>query len=158
MRTYLNTALISLLLVIFSSCGSSKEFSSLDYFDNIDIIHIPQGVGWMIGSVASIDDKDAGKILKGFKSITIVECQGMKGREEIMECVKDAIDSDRSELILETHEGPETTLIYGHVDDKSMKLKNLLIVSEEATELSVIRAKGTFDIRSVLNEQTMRLP
>ena len=75
-----------------------------------------------------------------------------------MKCFKDAIDSDRSELILETHDGPETTLIYGHIDDRSMKLKNLLIVSEEATELSVIRAKGTFDIRSVLNEQTRQLP
>ena len=109
MKTYLNAVLISLLLAISSSCGSSKEFSSLDYYDNIDIVHIPKGVGWMIGSVASIDDKDAGKILKGFKSITIVDCQGMKGRKEIMKCVKDAIDSDRSELILETHDGPETT-------------------------------------------------
>lgn len=158
MKTYLNAVLISLLLAISSSCGSSKEFSSLDYYDNIDIVHIPKGVGWMIGSVASIDDKDAGKILKGFKSITIVDCQGMKGRKEIMKCVKDAIDSDRSELILETHDGTETTLIYGHIDDRSMKLKNLLIVSEEASELSVIRAKGTFDIRSVLNEQTRQLP
>lgn len=159
MKTGVYSVLISLLwMMACASCGSSREFSALDDYDNIDVFHIPQGVGWMLGPIASMGDKDAGKILKGFKSMTIVDCEGNRGRKEVMSCVKDAIDSDRSELILEVHEGKEATFIYGRVDEKSNKLKDIMIVADEPGDLSVIRAKGTFDISSLLNEQTKRLP
>lgn len=158
MRHYVEIALISVCAVIFCSCGSSKEFSEIKDYENIEIVHIPQGLGWMYRLIVPLDDSESGKFLKGFKSMTIVDCEGNRGRKEVMSCVKDAINSDRSELILEVHEGKEATFIYGRVDERSNKLKDIMIVADEPGDLSVIRAKGTFDISSLLNEQTKRLP
>lgn len=158
MKTGVYSVLISLCMVICTSCGSSKEFSALEDYDNIDILHIPKGVGWMLGPIASIGDNDAGKILNGFKSVTIIDCEGKRGRKEAIKCVKDVINSDKSELILEVNEGEEATFIYRHIDERKNKLKDITIIADEPLEFSVIRAKGTFDISSILSGQMKKLP
>lgn len=159
MRSGIGAVFIYLLLIVgCTSCGSPKEFRQLKSYDNIDIVHIPRGIGWMIGPTLSMADGEAGRMVRGFRSLTVVDCEGKKGRKEVMECVDRVLDKDKSELIIETHEGKESTFIYGRIKPGDKKIRDLIIVTDEPSDLSVVRIKGSFDLNAVIGEEVKKIP
>lgn len=153
--TYHSTHSLIFLLILMAissisitSCGASGEFKDLRGMDDVDVIHIPSCMGKIAGSMVSIGNKD-GKWLRGVTSIDIIACEGDAGKDAVMSAVRKAMQTDNSELLLETIQGNETVYIYGRPDHEKMKVKDILIISEAPRDLSVIRAKGSFDINDI---------
>lgn len=141
-----------LLLLGLCACGSSKEFSSLKGEENIDVIHIPRSLGWLAGATSLMSgDSEAASLLSGFKSLDIVSCEGNGDREKIYDVLGEVLKADNSELFIEVVENKEKTSIYGHADIEKKKIKNMIIVTEEPGELSLIRARGSFNLDSFVN-------
>ena len=143
------------LTAMLASCGSSKEFSRLGGLDGVDVVHIPQGMMAMAKTAGlTSGDKELRRVVNGVKSLDVVSCDNRRSREEVMKCALEAISDSKSELLIEVAEKNERTAIYGRCDEGSDKVADVVIVAESAGDLSVIRAKGKFDITDLLNSDS----
>lgn len=140
---------ILLSLFCFPSCDSSREFSSLSQFDDVDVLHIPKGMTYIASTFVSKDNL-AKSLLRGAGSLDIVNCEGRKNKERILAVVKDAVSASHAELILEVNENKESVRIYGNPDTKKNKLRNVIIVSDEPGDLSVVRLNGSINLDTLV--------
>ena len=69
----------------------------------------------------------------------------------------EARKADKSELIMRVVEGREVTEIYGTVDEKKNTLGNILIITEDAANLSVVRLRGKFNLSDVINSNSKKV-
>lgn len=143
-----------LIAMFIPSCGSSKELSALEGESGIEMVHIPRALGFIAKTAGMFSgDNEDGKSLKGFKSMDVITCRNMSSRGKTYAVTKRAIDSGKSELILEVTEGKERTLIYGFPDYDKNKIKDIWIFSDKPSELNVIHMNGSFDIGSIIGDK-----
>lgn len=142
-----------LIAIFIPSCGSSKELSALEGESGIEMVHIPRALGFMAKTAGMFSgDNEDGKSLKGFRSMDVITCKKKAKKNKIYDITKKIIENDKSELILEVTENREKTIIYGYPDFKKKKIKDVWIFCDEPSELTVIRAKGSFDIGSIIED------
>lgn len=138
--TILCLSLTSILLL----AGCRSKYSSLSRdFDNIEAVHVPRIAMWITGLP--------------IRSIDAVSCSGMNGRAEVMRMVDQAVAKSRSELLLEVTEPEETVSIYGTVDLRKNKVRDLIIVSANSSTLDFVTIRGSFSLHD-LSESGIDLP
>lgn len=138
-----------------TSCGTAEEFANLRHEKDIDVMHIPRGVGFLANTAGVFfRDKAARSALTGFKSMDIISCERKGNRQKVYQAVAYAREKNRLELLIEAREGNETTYIYGYPDIKSNKVKDAMIVCEEPSDLTVVRMKGSFNLQSLFDDNT----
>lgn len=150
-KSYLRCICLAAMSSLLISCGTPKEFSTLKGEKDIDIIHIPRGVGLIANSVGFFSsDRATREALKGFSSMDIVCCERRGNRKKVSEAIGTVLEKDRGELLIEVVEGREAIYIYGRPDTKKKKIKDVLIVCDEPSDMTVIRFKGTFNIKDIV--------
>lgn len=146
---------VGLIMTAMASCSPSREFADLKGDDNIEVIHIPRVVSSLTGAILKMNgDKEGASVLKGFNSLDIITCESRESRDKVYSVLDNALGSTDSELIIEVNEGPERTVIYGIPDTVRHEVRDITIVAEEPAELSVVHAKGSFSITTLLNDNS----
>lgn len=152
-----HTTIFALIILALTSCGSAGQFSSLKGIDNVDVVHIPRGLMMMTRASAGKEGATEARMMKSVKSMDVVHCGNSKARQRVMDAAAEARKADKSELIMRVVEGREVTEIYGTVDEKKNTLGNILIITEDAANLSVVRLRGNFNLSDVINSNSKKV-
>ncbi len=157
----MKTSLIFIILsfsLILASCGSAEEFSQLENLDGVEVMHLPSGLVSLSKTFVSKSvDKESERIINGVKNLDLVSCYNSQNREKVMKNALDAVSKSKSEVLMNISEGAEHITIYGRCDFKNLKVTDVVIVAENPDELSVIRAKGNFNISNLLNAKQQKV-
>ncbi len=145
-------SLIATLMILWglSSCGSAGEFSRFKKYDNVDVVHIPKFVTHLTSCLVK-SDKGPQSLVKGLGSLDVVSCEDEKNFGDVIKEAESVIEKEKSELILEVTEAKERVRIYGNSDTNKGKVKNVIIISEEPGELSVVRINGSINMADIMN-------
>ncbi len=154
-KSLLVFAAIILSSLCLISCGSTREFDQFKESQDIDVMHLPKVATWMVSTLAG--DKLAKSVIRGAGSIDIIDCQGEKNKEKVLAAVDEAVANSNSELVIEVTEAKEIVRIYGRPDGKKNKIRNVIIVSDEPKELSVVRLNGAINFDAIIKE-TLKEP
>lgn len=145
--------LLAVVSFAMTSCGSSKEFAFLKQNRHVEYIHIPRFVGLMSKTASPfLSDKTARMAARGFSSMDIVTCEKRRYHAEILEAVDSIVAKEGAELLIYSQEDKEKTTIYGRVDTRKMKVRDPIIVDQERSELSIVRIKGSFRLKDLMDQ------
>lgn len=160
MKTCISKILIAAIVCLFSittlgSCGSAGEFSQLKQCSGTDVVHLPKGATFLLSSMVG-GNKEASSLMRSLGSVDVVSCEGNANRAKVLEVTQSVISKEKAELILETAEGNENVRIYGKPDTNKGKVSNVIIISDEPGELSVVRMKGSMDLKTLMNSKSAK--
>lgn len=139
---------------LFSRNKVNALVSSFSGVDGVEVVHIGSvgmSLARTVTRIAALDDSDARqavKVLKGLKSLTVMDF------EDASPEVKERIARKASKLftpknlLVEAVDDGEKTSIYGDISPDGGKVKNFVVFSPESGTLVCLF--GTFDLDSVM--------
>ncbi len=141
----------------FSCIGQSKIFKEISSNYDVTTVRISKTMMRLARNVSVLSgDKDVAavsKSLKGVDGIELVTCDRATEIAQILPRLSKLVEEYNLEVLVEVKDGNQNVYIYGHItDDDPGKVKDILIVTSEPTNLNLIFIQGTADLETLMNQ------
>lgn len=146
-----------LFAAMFSGITSHAEkiFEALASNPHVESVYVGKAMMSMARGFLNADNssetKSALNAVKDIDSIEIISCEKASAIPSLKEQARKILGKLKLEMLLETKEGDESTIIYGCTpsDNNNATVSGMVIESSEPGEYSLIHISGTIDIKSL---------
>lgn len=131
--------------LFFTSCGQLKVFKGADSIPGVETVYIG-GTMLRLGMNAAGAEyaemgKELGADISGLEAMEVISAEKSDAIAKLKPLVDRVVKEGKYEVGLQNTEADETTTIYFSPADSKQK-SNMLIVSQEKSELDVVLLKG----------------
>ncbi|MCM1310365.1 MAG: DUF4252 domain-containing protein [Bacteroides sp.] len=142
--------LVIAITAISLNCHAEKLFESLASNPHVESVYVGKAMmGMARGFLNNGKDKDTKKSLNAIKdinSIEIIDCEDSAAIKEIKSQAHKILANLTTEILLETRDGDEHTVIYRLISGKQSAASGMILETSEPGEYSLIYIDGVIDI------------
>lgn len=158
-QSFLKCLLIIAAMCAGISCRAEKIFEALASNPHVESVYVGKSMMNMARSFLSADNdpdtKSALKAVKDINSIEIINCENGSAIKSVREQARKILAKLKLEVMLETKDGNESTVIYGNTapaGSKATAISDMIIETSEPGEYSLIHINGTIDPTAFISE------
>lgn len=148
--------LSTLCMILTTSCkAQSKLFTDAAKLPDVTSVYVSPAMMKLGGAMmAASNYNDYKKYIKKIKSMEVLTSDSSESKKKLNAMCDSIIAANKYELLIETTENNDRTMIYSQVpEDENTTMSNgLVIVNSDGSDLSVVYINGQIDVAEIVKE------